>query len=404
MVGSINLCLSHVDICCLIVDNLDVGDRLAVMVVAQVWRQVVNMRWNSSPITYLNYKSRSVDSGALKTRIVRTHHNETSYRARILIIGNAFDVRPKDNLCLDIMADEVNSLSTRSSFTYALPTRVSYPLGGAFASTVDKEGDLLLFGGWVDAVDDLSWESYRGRTSQRLQLEEYTNSALWTSLPSISFQRCFAAATSSLLGDIFLLGGSDSPFRGATVYSDAIVFRSSDESFETPLSCPSMLERRAGHSAVTLFDDSVVVLGGYAGGADYLCTVEQLDPAAQRWLPLPDMAVPRSGFACIVGEGGAIYVAGGSPDGSFGHKSLERLDLRVGRWEALPSMHYRRGYTAGCIGNRGCLYISGGISGNTRQSSLEIFDPRRNSWESVACVNGNENLARAAHVMHFVMR
>lgn len=85
-----------------------------------------------------------------------------------------------------------------------------------------------------------------------------------------------------------------------------------------------MLQRRCGHAALTLFDGSVVTLGGYGGGSDYLRSVELLDPAMLRWISLPPMTVARSGPAAAVGPGGAIYVAGGSPDGSIGHKSLER--------------------------------------------------------------------------------
>ena len=375
------------------------------MQVAKVWQQAVSFRWNSYPKTYLSYKSQCDDGDKLKGRLIRAHHNETSHQARILILGNAFDMRPMETICLEVIGDEVDCLSSGSpsSYTFAAGTSgVSYPPGGAFASAVDKEGNLLLFGGWDDSADDVRRLSYRGSTSQRLDWKAYTETTLWVRLPHVSFLRCFAAATSSLLGDIILTGGSDSPYRGATVYDDVIAFRASDERFESPLRLPAMLERRAGHAAVTLFDGSVAVLGGYAGGADYLRSVGRLDAASERWLPLPSMSVPRSGFACSIGEGGAMYVAGGSPDGSHGHSSAERLDLRVGRWEALPHMHFRRGYTAGCVGNRGCLYVSGGLDGGPRQASLEIFDPRMNCWRSGACIYRDDKLARTAHVMHFI--
>lgn len=87
---------------------------------------------------------------------------------------------------------------------------------------------------------------------------------------------------------------------------------------------PPMRQRRCGHSAVGLFDGSVMVVGGYEGGVDYLATAELLDPSLSRWISLPPMNSPRSGMAASIGPGGAVYVVGGSPDGSGGHRSMER--------------------------------------------------------------------------------
>lgn len=399
-------CLSLNDVCLLIVEHLDVGDRLRLEAVSRVWRDVVSIGWSSCRKTYLSYRSRR-SCGGLKGLVVRAHHNETSASARILVIGNAFDAKLKENVCLEVIGDEVEGRSQGSlaSYTFAMGTSgVDCPPGGAFASTVDVDGNLLLFGGWDDQADEVISQSYRGSTSRRMDWKAYTDHSLWERLPGVSFPRCFGAATSSTRGNVFLIGGADSPYRGAGVYDDATAFSASDQGFAHSIALPRLAERRCGHAAVTLFDDSVVVMGGYAGGLDYLSSVERLDMGAQKWLRLPSMVVPRSGFASAVGEGGAVYVAGGSPDGSHGHSSLERLDLRVGRWESLPSMHYRRGYTAGCIGNRGCLYVSGGINYSTRQASLEIFDPRMNVWRSGSSIYRDDKLARAAHTMVFVWR
>ena len=97
-------CLSLNDVCLLIVEHLDVGDRLRLEAVSRVWRDVVSIGWSSCRKTYLSYRSRR-SCGGLKGLVVRAHHNETSASARILVIGNAFDAKLKENVCLEVIGD-----------------------------------------------------------------------------------------------------------------------------------------------------------------------------------------------------------------------------------------------------------------------------------------------------------
>ena len=154
---------------------------------------------------------------------------------------------------------------------------------------------------------------------------------------------CFSAATTTINGDVILTGslhpfvslkcyktycyyggGGSTPYRGSEVYNDCYFLSRDHSRFWMTGVVPPLVQKRCGHSCLTLLDGSVVVLGGYAGDFDYLPSIERLDFSTSQWLPLPPMSVPRSGPAAVIGPGGAIYVAGGSPDGRVGHKSLER--------------------------------------------------------------------------------
>ena len=193
--------------------------------------------------------------------------------------------------------------------------------------------------------------------------------------------RCFAAAERNIYGDIIVIAGGDSPYRGGQAFNNCSLWRQGQQHWEPEGTLPSIHTARCGHTALTTLDDRIVITGGYAGGTEYLNTVEILSTSMDRWISLPSMSVPRSGAVAVLGPGGEIYVAGGSPDGTIGHKSLERFDLREGKWTTLTSMHRGRGYTAGCLNVYNGFYISGGMNNLKFQPGVETYDFRTGRWE-----------------------
>ena len=193
--------------------------------------------------------------------------------------------------------------------------------------------------------------------------------------------RCFAAAERNIYGDIIVIAGGDSPYRGGQAFNNCSLWRQGQEHWEPEGTLPSIHTARCGHTALTTLDDRIVITGGYAGGTEYLNTVEILSSSMDRWISLPSMSVSRSGAVAVLGPGGEIYVAGGSPEGTIGHKSLERFDLREGKWTTLTSMHRGRGYTAGCLNVFNGFYISGGMNNLKFQPGVETYDFRTGRWE-----------------------
>ena len=271
---------------------------------------------------------------------------------------------------------------------------------GAHSSVLDRNGRVLLFGGWHEDEEETIDEAYCIDLPTRTSRRSYVDYSLTERKPlGIQHPLCYSAATSLINGDVVLTGGGDSPYQNAEVYRhcykstasqvelfDFDHWRDEDDDDE-PIAwtdLPPLLEERCGHECITLFDDTVVVLGGYRGGTDYLSSAERLDMHTQQWISIPSMHDMRSGSGAAVGPCGGVYVAGGSYNGHNCHTSFERLDLRMKCWERLPAMSHPRGWTAACWGRQGRFFVSGGLDNSamgTISNSIEGYDYRANKWE-----------------------
>ncbi len=171
-----------------------------------------------------------------------------------------------------------------------------------------------------------------------------------------------------------------------------------------------MTQARSVHQTVTLFDDTLLAVGGYGGqGAGYLASAEGLSASRERWVSFAPMLVPRCGFACAVGPYGNVLVAGGTSDGRYGLSSAECYDPREKRWQALPAMQAARGYTAGCMGRGGNFYVAGGFTTFAAPESdfsggLECFDFYAGKWRtSVLDKDDPRCIDRMSHNLFFIL-
>ena len=297
------------------------------------------------------------------------------------------------------------------------------------ASIIANENALFL-GGWSNSHDEAVSKIF----SLHLDKNEYCwGMAIYEDLP---LNICYSAAVYDTVGNIFLSGGSDNPYRGAMVYDKCymrkqrdlvisycapdesdddellISYCAPDESDDDELfathgllsslskemyfnylyekdnseinnwiEIPSMNTQRCGHCAVQLFNENIVVLGGYEGGNDYLKSSEMFDKNAGVWIILPDMNDSRSGPGSCIGIDGSVYVFGGSPNGEEGHHSFERLDVREKKWFQLPTNSQKRGYTSMTITPNSQIVVSGGIVHlNQNNTSISIYDIRAAKW------------------------
>jgi hypothetical protein len=394
--------------------------------VSTIWRITANYAWSElgkhHMVNYLTY-GRMPDKNGSKARAYAgawpypSLMNRADSNRGIVTVGGLFGTWEK--------------VSTETFITSEQPSQdakiaiaqLPHSLG-AMAHCTDAYGSVRLMGGWSSsgqtAIDTTYFYEPQARPSFVL------------SPAKLPVARCYAAATSTNDGQLFYIGGGDTPYRGADVSKEVFVcpdpFNFYDAFMETRLSAfsvsdtsvanfsegwkriPDMAATRCGHCAVTTFDNHVVVLGGYHAGSIYLDSVEMFDLGMERWLSLSKMSCVKSGAVAQVGLHGEIYVFGGSKNGTEGISMSERLDLRVGKWEQLRSMHFERGYLGGCAGRGGQVYVSGGLHNDRFQSTMEIFDMRMGTWKLLDTSADSEvnkeisrALRRAGHTTFFCM-
>jgi N-acetylneuraminic acid mutarotase len=158
-------------------------------------------------------------------------------------------------------------------------------------------------------------------------------------------------------------------------------------------------------------------IGGFSGGFPNWrahSSVFWYEPAADRWHKGPDLPQARAeGIAAAVQ--GKVYLIGGRIAESVGAthfndhrdtKLAEVLDPATGRWSRLPDAPTARNSAASAVID-GFIYIVGGRQaiqqpdGSLRQvnvPTLEVFDPRSNTWATRAPMpQAQGGLAAAAY-------
>jgi N-acetylneuraminic acid mutarotase len=151
---------------------------------------------------------------------------------------------------------------------------------------------------------------------------------------------------------------------------------------------PPLRQARAGLGVATV-DRQILAIGGFKMNerVDIFDVVEARRVAGRgRWHDLAPMPTARANLATAE-VGGLVYAIGGI--GEAGTTNVvERFDPRSGRWTtSLPLPQPRDG--AGAAGLGGLLYVAGGfipLAGDDFEitNSVVVYDPKRNTWRSVA--------------------
>jgi N-acetylneuraminic acid mutarotase len=130
------------------------------------------------------------------------------------------------------------------------------------------------------------------------------------------------------------------------------------------------------HAAIGTVNGKIYVIGGrvgaaFIGVASDISVVEEYDPATDKW-SAPRARMPTTRSALGAGTyNGRIYVAGGEfqdPHMMATFRSVEAYDPATNTWSIMPSMPVsRHGLAAGVIGNRLLL-----VGGDVQSSGTEI--------------------------------
>lgn len=138
------------------------------------------------------------------------------------------------------------------------------------------------------------------------------------------------------------------------------------------------------------------VVGGRDHHGHILNSGEKYDPETNQWTQIPPMSHARVGFG-LVAIDDKIYAIGGSNDMSDPMTCLEEFCIYTNKWRTLPEMSLKRAWSAYAVVNKKIYVIGGGIMGKLYEA-VECFDPKRESWTSVAPMKERRFDARAVGV------
>lgn len=139
-----------------------------------------------------------------------------------------------------------------------------------------------------------------------------------------------------------------------------------------------------------MVDRQILAVGGFDGDgpAHILDVVEAREvKGSGTWRELAPMPTERTNLATTE-VGGLVYAIGGIGPSPHTTDVVERYDPRSGRWAtSRPLPQPRDG--AGAAGLGGLLYVAGGfiaLGGNNFEitNSVLVYDPKQDSWRSVA--------------------
>lgn len=155
--------------------------------------------------------------------------------------------------------------------------------------------------------------------------------------------------------------------------------------------CRPMSTERTYFGGATL-NSRLHIFGGQNLDNKAMSDLEIYDCLRDSWEPGAGMRYPRRN--CGAAElDKRIYAVGGF-DGVGITDKVEAYDARLKSWMQVADLPTRRS-SASCCSLNGKLYVMGGTSG-TRLSTVDVFEPKMNKWESSKSTMNHERSAGQA--------
>lgn len=203
--------------------------------------------------------------------------------------------------------------------------------------------------------------------------------------PTVAYHR----ATLMKGGQVLVTGGTyyDENTQVTTIFDQTYLYLPVQKQFA---SAGKMTEPREEHTATALDDGRVLVVGGKNDNA-YLKTAEIYDPsqpAGQRWKKVTDMFASRWGHAAVKLADGRVLVTGGFAS-SDSTSSVTIFNPKTNAWQTpAASMNVERRGHEMLLLSSGKVLIVGGLKGKSNwtwesHDSLEVFDPQKGTFTLV---------------------
>lgn len=177
-----------------------------------------------------------------------------------------------------------------------------------------------------------------------------------------------------------------------------------EKDFGKVVNAAPMITARFNHTATTLNDGTVLVVGGTMDGYGSLNAPELYDPKKDEWTPLPDMGDPRMRHTANLLPSGKVLIIGGYKGTGTGHPSgyafykgpgnmsLDRCELYdpiTRTFEQAPSLNTGRFWQRAVTLDDGRVLVVGGVNVTLAGlSSCEIYDPENDTWRYTGEMHG----------------
>jgi hypothetical protein len=217
----------------------------------------------------------------------------------------------------------------------------------------------------------------------------------WSLTGSMSTPRCVHTTTQLTSGDVLVAGGID--WITEEVHASAEVY---DHKSGKWSDAGAMHTPRFVHRAIRLNDGNVLVTGGlrdYPEKNQVTAEAEIYDAKAGTWRMTAPMHVARRAHGAVLLTDGRVLVAGGSSGGFEASRQLDSVEIfdpKTETWTLVAPLHEARwGPTIDLLQNGKVLVTGGGISPLGARRSAELFDPQQGTWSDA----GNLSQARSGH-------
>lgn len=197
----------------------------------------------------------------------------------------------------------------------------------------------------------------------------------------MSAARAAHSATTLADGRVLVVGGFTNDANAAV---GAEVYLPSSARFSA---LPRMVTLRHSHSATLLPDGRVLIAGGYAAGNSYSANAEIFDPKTNTFVPTGSLRTARAGHAAVLLANGKVLIAGGVGTGWSFLESAELYDPATGAFAPTDNMSVARESHVAVKLNDGRVLVVGGHRDRRADikiyASAEMFDPATNRFTRV---------------------
>jgi N-acetylneuraminic acid mutarotase len=201
----------------------------------------------------------------------------------------------------------------------------------------------------------------------------------WTTVAPLPEDR-MAPAAASADGRLYVFGGGGCATGFCRTFD---AYRPSTNSWTSTGNMPVALGGLL--SATTGPDGRIYLYGGHAHGPG--ATILVYDPRANTWTHAAPPPGVEDSALLVTGSDGRIYAVGGRKNGtSVG--TVSAYSLTTHTWTAVRPIPLPGAWAAATLGPDGRIYVIGGTGTEVGQPGspdrAEAYDPRTNSWSSVA--------------------